>query len=437
MSATQQNKMEVFEILQGMSGLEPLKELFWSRLSYERVNKPLSRAGWSDAAKNALAEDPLLWASGGAGGVFHVIYARMASTELKRTLERPVVESLLREHPYSLFIFSNDDRTNWHFLNVKYDDRVEKRRLFRRIAIGPFERLRTATERIQMLDLEEAGPDIFRLSPLAIQAVLALRIQEIHDTIGEDAAILDKSEKLNENAMYAIYLDREMEALDDAEEEFMDLNEAEEFFRNLSREAPDEYERILNLRDGIRSAKRGAAPGLYVFCQAGRYNQLFLVGEDGKTISRDLPRALEAIKATPETPRAEKLPKDYNGQVMRIREQFVEEVKHQQAQRQHTMTLQTGQKYVLRELRVLFGHTEDEDERARINEMEKAFRMAPTSAVKKELNLLRRNGATGATLLKALIDIYHQHHLCERLEQDGLRLDKVEIPRIVCSEALI
>jgi len=31
------------------------------------------------------------------------------------------------------------------------------------------------------------------------------RIQELHDTIGEDSAILDHTEKLNEEAMYAIY----------------------------------------------------------------------------------------------------------------------------------------------------------------------------------------------------------------------------------------
>ena len=31
------------------------------------------------------------------------------------------------------------------------------------------------------------------------------RIQEIHETIGEDAKILDQTEELNEEAMYAIY----------------------------------------------------------------------------------------------------------------------------------------------------------------------------------------------------------------------------------------
>jgi hypothetical protein len=273
---------------------------------------------------------------------------------------------------------------------------------------------------------------------LGIRAVLSRRIQEIHDTIGEDAAILDKSEKLNEEAMYAIYSGGTVEDLEDKDEEFMDLNEAEEFFRSLAKDNPSEFERIQNLRDGIRSGKPADSKGLYVFCQAGRYNQLFLVDENGETISRDLQRVLEAIVASAATPLGfDSLPKDYNRQVMQIREQFVQEVKHHKTQREHTISLRPAQRYVLRELRVLFTSTEDEDKKAQINEMERAYRATPSAAVLRELNLLRRNGVTAEPLLKTLITIYHQHHLSERLDQTSFSVEKVEVPRVVCSEALV
>ena len=69
-----------------------------------------------------------------------------------------------------LFIFSNRTQGDWHFVNVKYDsDHPEKRRLFRRITISPYEKLRTASERIAMLDLESIRPDLEGLSPLDIQ----------------------------------------------------------------------------------------------------------------------------------------------------------------------------------------------------------------------------------------------------------------------------
>ncbi|MFC1453346.1 Eco57I restriction-modification methylase domain-containing protein [Verrucomicrobiota bacterium] len=83
--------------------------------------------------------------------------------------ERPIVNRLTREHPYALFVFSNKGRTDWHFLNVKYEEEAEKRRLLRRITVRPGEGLRTATERMQMLDLEAISPDLLGLSPLVIQ----------------------------------------------------------------------------------------------------------------------------------------------------------------------------------------------------------------------------------------------------------------------------
>jgi len=159
----------VWDILKGLRGLDPLKELFWSVLNYERLNQPLSRRGWGKAATEALAEDPVLFAAGGADRAFHIIYARVASDKLLFTPERAVVSRLLRDHPYCLFVFSNDAQDRWHFLNVKYSEATEKRRLFRRITVGPEDRLRTASERIAMLDLATVGADLWGLSPLAIQ----------------------------------------------------------------------------------------------------------------------------------------------------------------------------------------------------------------------------------------------------------------------------
>lgn len=119
-SAYKEDKQDILDILQHLNGLDALKALFWSRLSYDRVNRPLSRRDWrSETARNALAEDPVLWASGGDGDAFHVIYARLASDRLPVGMERPVVTTLLREHPYTLFVFSNAARDRWHFVNVR------------------------------------------------------------------------------------------------------------------------------------------------------------------------------------------------------------------------------------------------------------------------------------------------------------------------------
>jgi hypothetical protein len=159
----------VLDILRNLRGLEPLKQLFWSELNYERVNQPLSRRGWTDTAASALAEDPVLFAGGGENNEFHVIYVRLASDRFSLGQERPVASRLLRDHPYTLFVFSNSAQDRWHFINIKYETETEKRRRFRRITIGPEERLRTASERLSLLDLGAIGRDLFGLSPLAIQ----------------------------------------------------------------------------------------------------------------------------------------------------------------------------------------------------------------------------------------------------------------------------
>jgi type I restriction-modification system DNA methylase subunit len=156
-------QQSVLDLLQNLKGQDPLKKLFWTELNYDKVNSPLSRKGWGEQASSALADDPVLFATGGKD--FHVIHARLKSDRPLLGMERPVVSRLLQDHPYALFIFSNAGQDQWHFLNVKYDDDVQKRRIFRRIAIGPQEKLRTASERLDKINLADAT----NLAPNTIQ----------------------------------------------------------------------------------------------------------------------------------------------------------------------------------------------------------------------------------------------------------------------------
>ena len=146
-----QEKKTVLEILQSFHGTGPLRELL-AQLNYDRLNEPVSRKDWPDAARNALAQDPRLY--GQAANGFYVIYAQLATDKLKLVDERAVVPQLLKQYPYALFVFSDKSQTNFHFVNVKWEN-TQKRRLYRRITIGPQERLRTAVDRISMLDIAE------------------------------------------------------------------------------------------------------------------------------------------------------------------------------------------------------------------------------------------------------------------------------------------
>ena len=164
-----QDKKTVLQILESFKGTGPLRELM-ANLNYDPLNEAVSRSDWPDGAKAALAQDPRLY--GRAGGEFYVIYAQLTADKLKLTDERAVVPQLLKQYPYALFVFSDKSQTNFHFVNVKWEN-TQKRRLYRRITVGPQERLRTAVERITLLDIQTIHAGLF--------GVKAQEIQDRHD----------------------------------------------------------------------------------------------------------------------------------------------------------------------------------------------------------------------------------------------------------------
>jgi superfamily II DNA or RNA helicase len=274
---------------------------------------------------------------------------------------------------------------------------------------------------------------------LGLRQKLACRIQEIHDTIGEDAAILDPTEQLNEDAMYTIYAQGEIGRYEeDNVDEYVDLNEAEEIVRQIREDQSELYRRITGLKDGIRCGKAAGHSGTFVFCRAGRYRQLYLVDHGGEVISRDVPHILGVLKCEPDTP-AEPLPEGYNRTVMAVKDQFDREVQARRAEREHTLSLTSAQRYVLRELRVLFDGAQDEDLRQQIAVLEAAFRQPnPRPAVRTELNRVRREGITGEPLLQVLTRVYHLYGLDEIRTQREISEDENDaLPQIICSEALL
>jgi len=164
-----QDKKTVLQILESFKGTGPLRELL-ANLNYDPLNEPVSRQDWPEPARAALAQDPRLY--GRAAGEFYVIYAQLAADKLMLTQERAVVPQLLKQFPYALFVFSDKSQTNFHFVNVKWEN-TQKRRLYRRITVGPQERLRTAVERITLLDIQTIPTGLF--------GVTAQEIQDRHD----------------------------------------------------------------------------------------------------------------------------------------------------------------------------------------------------------------------------------------------------------------
>jgi len=155
----------VHELLSDISGLQDVRELL-AELNYDYTDAPISTRDWGKTATQGLADDPRIVSE---HGDFQVIYCRLVRDRLLRTPERAAVNKLLRAHLHALFVFSDCDQSEWHFLNVKYDKDPERRRLFRRITVGRDERLHTAARRIAMLDVADIGDPAAGVPPLELQ----------------------------------------------------------------------------------------------------------------------------------------------------------------------------------------------------------------------------------------------------------------------------
>lgn len=273
---------------------------------------------------------------------------------------------------------------------------------------------------------------------LGLRERLSRRIQEIHDTIGEDAAILSPDERLNEEALYTIYTGGDL-GEHDGDDAFVDMNEALEIIRRLREEDPARYREITELRDGIRCGYATQQEGAVVFCRAGRYQQLYLVDEDGAILSRNVPHILNLMKCEPDTP-AEPLPAAHNQIVMRVKRAFEREHRARRAEQQHTLALTTAQRYVIAELRMAYADTGDKDDdlRRQIETLQAAFQRPLTRpAIRAALNKIRRERLMGAALIETLTQLYHVHGLDTLAQRQPRTPTETDTPpHIICSEGL-
>jgi hypothetical protein len=154
----------------GGSGV--LRDLFVGELGYDYGDVRLDLA--DDKSRGLVYGDECLrTVATGGDGEFKVIYVRLRAS-LSRACERTLIAKLLAENGRALFVFSDAEQRQWHFVNVKYKEGMgdAKNRLLRRITIGRDEQLRTAIERIALLDLGVRGGDGATLSASTIQGLV-------------------------------------------------------------------------------------------------------------------------------------------------------------------------------------------------------------------------------------------------------------------------
>jgi len=324
------------------------------------------------------------------------------------------------------------------YVVINYDIHWNPVRLIQRI--GRVDRMGAIAEVVQVYNFL---PERALEKLLGLHQKIARRIQEIHETIGEDAKILDKSEQLNEEAMYAIYERKDSAALDDFEakydifgQELFGLGEAEELIRQIKQDNPDYFEYIKNLPDGVRSAKHHQTRINYVFYQSGDYEKLYLTDSEGKVTTEDMATILSTIKCE----KAEDpipIPAGYNKAISEVKRVFQKSVEERAAIKEARVTLRPQQRYVLNHLQKLFESTEDPDKRKHIENLKEAMRSSLPPVVLQILNRFRREGVTGDSLFEKVKEIYFQYRLWKYVEPEEAEATIIEPIKIACSMAML
>ena len=312
---------------------------------------------------------------------------------------------------------------------INYDLHWNPVRLIQRF--GRIDRIGSEFEEIHGFNfLPELGIE----SNLGLQETLRNRIQEIHDTIGEDAAILDNTEQINEEAMYAIYEqdNAQLNLFEDSQETGMSFIEAEEILRQIKRQDPEEYERIANLRDGIRTGIPATTKGTYILCRLGSYQQPCLFNEDGQLLTADPAEILKKLECDPEL-EGQPVPPDHNSRVAKHQRDFAAENKNRTLFSVRQLT--PAQRYISKELRLLSSTSKDTEA---ISGLDQAFRLPLTEIIKRDINRLQRQRITGQDLLTELTILYHRHNMAD-LEKHQRQSDEQSesSARVICSAAFV
>ena len=151
--------------------VEGLKRLFWEMLNYNPDNVSVSQANWTEEFSDLFVETPVCFATCAINDGFHILYFHLNTDKLLISTERQVVNKLITDYPFSLFVFSNQHQDRWHFVNAiqNQDKKRSKQFILRRISISKEDRLRTASERIAKLDVSLIEASLFGVSPIQVQ----------------------------------------------------------------------------------------------------------------------------------------------------------------------------------------------------------------------------------------------------------------------------
>lgn len=329
-----------------------------------------------------------------------------------------------------------------------------------------------------VIHLHNMWPDMAVDAALALTERLGNRIQAFHDLIGLDSKLLSEAERLNADAMYRIYVNKQMTEDDDGLDEVAANQRAVALLQQIQREDPGLWQTITELPDGIRSALEAGGgrsadgsgvhlqdvlaiegsqmplvspspradvaspfenprPGeTLVLLSAGTVKSCYAVADDQEPRQISPAQFAAAAECDEDAP-AQPLPRETNERVMRAFEAFRTDL-GQRLGRARRPRNTLARRYVSRQLNAVRQRMDTTpDDVRRIETLRRIYLGDLTPAAESALDEIRRIGLEGSVLITRLEALRERFRLNPPDDSEQARPPEPQIVRIVCSDGLV
>ena len=343
---------------------------------------------------------------------------------------------------------------------LNYDLHWNPVRLIQRF--GRIDRLGSEYDEIH---LHNMWPDTAVDAELDLTERLHNRIQSFHDLIGLDSKLLSNAERLNADAMYRIYEDRELPGLDDGLDEVAANQRSIALLQRIRDDDPELWQEIADLPDGIRSAlraRRTSAPSdgaqsspartpqvsgagrslsdgphageTLALVSAGRVKRCYAVGSDLAPRAIGYSQFAATAACERDTP-ASALPPDTNERVMAAVGAFRLDLdRWLGASRRRSDN--KNRRYLSRQLAIVRQQAE-EAEKPRMDVLRRVFQRDLPRQAELALTEIRKTRVEGLSLVRRLEALQDRYSLTPPDDSPSNDAQEPRVIRVVCSDGLV
>lgn len=311
---------------------------------------------------------------------------------------------------------------------VNYDFHWNPVRLIQRV--GRIDRIGSDAKKI---DIYNFLPDRRIERHLQLQQRVQSRINEIQSIFGSDGKILSDEETLNERSVFAIYADTDENILHSGDNILTVYDKAENLLLQLQRDNPEEYNRIINLKDGVRTAGKFSKKGFYAYFRSGNLHKMYY--DNGEGIIDSIPEILKHIEATPTKPKAVKInEKEHTDYLQKLYAKFKEELVARQTEIE-SIQRTTDQQYFVERLQGAVNLFNDRpDWRKKVNELHEIYGKPLPDHAKRLLKNLKRAQPEDEKMVEALLEFISSASIREYQDRE-IETEQMII-RTICSEQI-